>query len=129
MSEPASSERPPVADGPGSSRSVLSPPALLVEQRQRWQRGERVPVEAFLEKAPALGADADGLLDLIYNEFLLREEAGERPQPAEYLGRFPALAAPLQALFAVDHALVPGGPDPATATPVSAGSSALTPPA
>jgi hypothetical protein len=26
--------------------------ALLEEQRQRWQRGDRVPVETLLEKLP-----------------------------------------------------------------------------
>jgi WD40 repeat protein/serine/threonine protein kinase len=97
MNEPASSERTPAP----------SVPALLVEQRERWEHGERLPVEDFLQRVPGLYADAEGLLDLIYNEFLLREEAGEHPQPADYLKRFPNLGPQLQALFAVDHALAP----------------------
>jgi WD40 repeat protein/serine/threonine protein kinase len=78
------------------------------EQRRRWQRGDRIPVEAFLQRQPGLQADTETILDLIYNEFLLREERGEEPQPAEYLQRFPHLATPLQVQFEVDRALAPG---------------------
>jgi WD40 repeat protein len=48
---------------------------------------------------------ADTLLDLIYNEILLREGRGERPQLTEYLERFPHLARELRDHFAVHDAL------------------------
>jgi serine/threonine-protein kinase len=86
--------------------------ALLVEQRQRWQRGERVPVEALLEKVPDLAGHVEAVLDLIYNEFLLREERGEVPPVAEYQQRFPHLAEQLRIQFEVDRALGPGPPGP-----------------
>jgi serine/threonine protein kinase len=79
--------------------------ALLGEQQQRWQQGERLPVEAFLVEHPDLESDADALLHLIYNEVLLREEAGETPQLEEYQRRFPRLAEQLGEQFEVHRAL------------------------
>src|SRR5262245_16909555 len=76
---------------------------LRDDQRVRWQRGERVAVEAYLEQHPALTADA--LLDLIYQEVVLLQEAGEAPQLEEYLRRFPQFAAQLMDQFEVDQAL------------------------
>jgi serine/threonine protein kinase len=79
--------------------------ALLSEQQQRWQQGERLPVEAFLVEHPALESDPDALLHLIYNEVLLREEVGEAPQLEEYQRRFPKLAEQLGEQFEVHRAL------------------------
>jgi WD40 repeat protein len=92
----------PPADSPTSALTDL-----LQEQRQRWQQGECVPVEVLLQRLPGQPAHAEAVLDLIYQEFLLREERGEQPQPAEYLRRFPHLADQLQIQFAVDRALAP----------------------
>jgi serine/threonine protein kinase len=58
------------------------------DQAQRWQRGERVRVEDYLEQYPELPADTEGLLALIIAEVRLRCEAGEQPLLDEYLGRF-----------------------------------------
>jgi WD40 repeat protein len=66
---------------------------LAVDQRERWQAGEKVPVEAYRQRFLALLVRDDDLLDLVYHEFLLREELGERPCPQEYEARFPHLAA------------------------------------
>jgi hypothetical protein len=49
---------------------------LLAEQGRRWRQGERVPVEALLAAHPTLGAAPDAILDLIYNELVLRERPG-----------------------------------------------------
>src|SRR5262245_10661742 len=54
---------------------------LRVDQQQRWQRGERVPAEAYLQQYAELRADREGVLDLIFNEFLLRERLGDDPAP------------------------------------------------
>jgi WD40 repeat protein len=85
-------------------------PAQLVEvlrgeQRDRWRGGDRVPAEAYLEPHPALLADPECALKVVYQEVLLREESGENPQLAEYLERFPQFAAQLKPLFAVHRAL------------------------
>jgi tRNA A-37 threonylcarbamoyl transferase component Bud32 len=75
------------------------------EQRRRWGQGERILVEAYLHKLPALGADSGAILDLIYNEIVLREKAGERPQQQEYAQRFPHLSAEIAMQFEVDRGL------------------------
>ena len=64
----------------------------LAEQRERWRKGDHVPVEAFLERDPDLAREPEKLLDLIYGEFLLREETGQPLDPEEYRRRFPHLA-------------------------------------
>ena len=77
--------------------------ALQDELRQRWQRGERVPVEAYFQNDPSLSRDEEAAIDLIYCEFLLRSERGETPALDEYLTRFPQYAARLQFLLAFDE--------------------------
>ena len=83
---------------------------LCVDQRARWQRGEQVGVEAYLEQNPELHDDSEGLLDLIYTEVVLRQQAGEAPCLAEYLGRFPRFEESLRLLFEVHNALEKGSP-------------------
>jgi tetratricopeptide (TPR) repeat protein len=106
------SDAPPNGPPTDAERTWLrddgGPPAdpLLDDQRARWRRGERVAAEAYLEQHPALPADA--LLDLIYQEIVLLQEAGEAPQLAEYLRRFPQFAAELKDQFEVDQALESG---------------------
>jgi WD40 repeat protein/tetratricopeptide (TPR) repeat protein len=80
-------------------------PRLQDEQRAHWRRGERIPVEVLLERYPAVRADPDALLDLLYNEILIREECGEAPRLEEYLARFPELTQALRDQFEVHGAL------------------------
>ncbi len=94
MSESASA-------GPGP----LSATALLTDQRQRWQQGQRILVEEYLRDQPALGADPGTILDLLYHEILLREEQGETPHLEEYVRRFPQFPTQLHLHFEVHAAL------------------------
>ena len=87
----------------GRRRQLLG--LMLKHQRQAWRRGERAPVETYLAQQPELKADAQAVLDLIYNEIVLREEAGESPQLEDYLPRFPELAAELRLQFEVERAI------------------------
>ncbi len=80
---------------------------LLVHQRESWARGERVRVEALLERQPGLRSNPDAVLDLIYNEVVLREQRGEAPCLADYQARFPELSEQLRLQFEVDDALSP----------------------
>jgi eukaryotic-like serine/threonine-protein kinase len=82
--------------------------SLRREQRERWQAGERVPVEAYVERHPSLRKCPDAILELIYSEIVLREERDEAPQLQDYVARFPDLAAQFQPLFEVHHALESG---------------------
>src|SRR5262249_28089864 len=70
-----------------------------------------------------LCGSSDAVLDLIYNEVMLREEVGEKPALADYVSRFPHLAAELHAQFEVDGALTDISPTvpstvPATGVPI-----------
>jgi serine/threonine protein kinase len=75
--------------------------SLLDRQRDSWQRGERLLVEAFVEGCPAVAEDRERLLDLICNEMELRAASGEAPQLDEYRERFPTLSADLRKQFEV----------------------------
>src|SRR5438132_10852904 len=87
----------------------LTPPqvaaVLLVDQRERWLIGERLPAESYLPLYPALQADLEYAIELIYGEFLLREELGEGPTLAEYLERFPQYAPRLRQQLELHQAL------------------------
>jgi tetratricopeptide (TPR) repeat protein len=93
---------------------------VLAEQRRCWQRGERLPVEVFLARSPTLGSDKEGVLHLIFNEVVLREQAGEIPTLEELQGRFPDLAAELEVQFALDQALRGGASQSSTVDPAAA---------
>jgi WD40 repeat protein/serine/threonine protein kinase len=93
-------QKPDVADflagsGPLSPSQVLA--VLRVDQLGRWLAGERVPVEYYLERFPAVGAHT---LDLIYGECLVREELGEALSLEEYQQRFPSYGPAVTALGA-----------------------------
>jgi tetratricopeptide (TPR) repeat protein/tRNA A-37 threonylcarbamoyl transferase component Bud32 len=65
---------------------------LRYDQCRRWQAGERVPAEKYLQTYSILKSDPDQALVLIYGEFLLRQQLGENPTLDEYLQRFPDCA-------------------------------------
>jgi serine/threonine protein kinase len=72
------------------------------DQRERWQQGDRIRVEVYLERYPTLQGDIEAILNLISGEVLLRRECGETVDPLEYLRRFPQYADQLLLLFAVN---------------------------
>lgn len=80
---------------------------LCIDQWKRWQLGERVPAETHLQMHPAL-KDTDEAVDLIFGEFLLREELDESPTIEEFLGRFPDYAAKLKKQFDFHSAIESG---------------------
>src|SRR5262245_11264702 len=78
----------------------LAPAQLMevirIDQRQRWQAGERVTAEAYFQAYPVFGADPEAAVELVYGEFLMREQLGEGPALEEYQRRFPQYAARLR---------------------------------
>ncbi len=78
---------------------------LRVDQRQRWKLSERVLAEDYLLAFPALQAADEEAIDLIYSEFLLRQEFGESPLPEEYRQRFPQFSPDLERQLELDVAL------------------------
>jgi serine/threonine protein kinase/Tfp pilus assembly protein PilF len=83
---------------PGARLALLRADLTL-----RWEDGQRVGAEWYRQRYPDLGDET--LVALIYEEFCLREEHDEAPDPAEYLARFPELAAPLRRVLDI-HGLV-----------------------
>src|SRR5262245_57492547 len=109
---PMNESRPPSKLGSDNPTAQLLAPTKLLGQLAddlcaRWQRGERVRVEQYLEQYPDLQA-APEAIDLVYAEYLLRREAGEAPTPDEYIQRFPGMAGALREHFAF-HGFVEGG--------------------
>jgi tRNA A-37 threonylcarbamoyl transferase component Bud32 len=105
----------PAAAPPTSLRTVLAGlgavhpgewlALLRADQHKRWERGEHILAEVYLDQLPELRDDAEAAVDLIYSEVLLREERGERPQAEEYLHRFPQHQARLERQFALHEVL------------------------
>ena len=50
---------------------------LVLDQRQRWQQGAGLRVEAYLARHPDLQTDNAAIVELIRNEIHLRREGGE----------------------------------------------------
>jgi eukaryotic-like serine/threonine-protein kinase len=65
---------------------------LCTDQVQRWRRGQRVPAETYLAMHARIRDDDEATFELIYGEFLLREELGDPPSPEELEWRFPRFA-------------------------------------
>jgi tRNA A-37 threonylcarbamoyl transferase component Bud32 len=102
------------ADFPPQDAAAVPAPALAdlarASMEAEWARGNFVPSEWYFEQAPALAADP-AALDVVFLEFVLRQENGENPTADEFAVRFPALAAPLRRLLALDSALSSAPPD------------------
>jgi len=62
---------------------------IEIDRSERWARGHRVSAERYLKTFPALKADPEAALVVIYGEFYLRKELDEAPSLLEYLARFP----------------------------------------
>jgi serine/threonine-protein kinase len=92
--------------GPLPPEQVVA--VLLVEQRERWQRGQRVPAETYLAWCGDVRASAEAAVELIFGEFLLRRRRGEAPQVSEYQIRFPQHADWLAKQVALHEALHSG---------------------
>src|SRR5438067_7603201 len=66
----------------GFPPAAAADPAALADVARRsmeaeWAAGNRIPAEWYLNVAPALAADPSASLDLVFLEFVLRQEEGE----------------------------------------------------
>lgn len=90
-----------------SDRSVAAQRACD-ELSRKLRAGHDCRAEEFLKDQPAIGDDSDAVLELLYTEFIVREQLGQKPQPQAWLDRFPQWRHELTQIFEV-HALVDGG--------------------
>ncbi len=63
---------------------------LQADLVSRWKAQEPCPIEWYCDLYPEL--DREALVALLYEEYCLREEAGESPEVSEYQARFPDIA-------------------------------------
>jgi hypothetical protein len=78
---------------------------LRVDQVERFRLGQGVPAEAYLQAFPAVANASELALDLVFGEFLLREEQGEHPAWEDYLRRFPHQAQELNLQLELHRAM------------------------
>ncbi len=100
---------------------------LRTDMSLRWETGEKAGVQWYLDRYADLGEDT--LVALIYEEFCLREEDDEHPDPADYVSRFSQVAEPLRRVLEI-HDLVGSGttasfPAAAAANGVAGGNAAF----
>src|SRR5258708_736541 len=95
-----------LAPGPGEVPALAQLlPLLLADQKRRWHEGECPLVEAYLQRFPAIAADTEAVLDLVYHEVICREARGDAPEVEEYQRRFPQLATQVKAQLELDREL------------------------
>jgi serine/threonine-protein kinase len=76
-----------------------------VDQRAHWAKGERVLAETYFRLRSTLSTDIEHAVELIYGEYLLREQLGDAPTVQEYQERFPQFAERLRQQFSFHRAL------------------------
>jgi hypothetical protein len=90
---------PAASDADVLSETVLRQACADLDQRLRTGDGHRV--ERLFADRPLLALSEDAAVELIYTEFVTREELGQRPTPEEYCARFPAWQGRLRRQFQV----------------------------
>jgi tRNA A-37 threonylcarbamoyl transferase component Bud32 len=103
------------AAGVAAPASVAA--VLAVDQWRRWHAGERPAAEDYLARHTAVAADPACALQVVYGEFLVREELGEAPAAQEYLARFPLYAEALRVQFGFHAAMETTGGSGAGTSP------------
>ncbi len=81
--------------------SDLSTPArgLASEIIDLWQQGQSADAQSFLAHHPELLADKTAVVDLAYEEYCQRLEAGIAPEVDAFCARFPAVKTTLRRLL------------------------------
>jgi serine/threonine protein kinase/tetratricopeptide (TPR) repeat protein len=72
---------------------------LAREMRHRWQCGEQPRAEEFLIRRPELADRPEAAVELIYEEYCLREQSEEADVEEDLLRRFPQFADPLRVML------------------------------
>ena len=82
------------------------------EFRRRWQHGERPQVEDFLQQFPDIRRQPEVVLDVIYEEYLQRQAAGDVDVEQDLWRRFPQWREPLQLMIDCHRLLQSSDPVP-----------------
>jgi tetratricopeptide (TPR) repeat protein len=109
-----------LAQAPGGVAAARAASAAL---KKGWRRGEPPDAAAALAAHPTLARFKSVVLDLAYEEFLIREQGGERPEVGAFAERFPGHRASVRYMLDA-HRLLAEQPellDPAAAAWPEAG--------
>jgi len=79
--------------------ALPSMPLVAAWQDELWSTTRKSLVEATWARWGHLRNDPSATLELIYQEYLLRRNEGEKPPVEEYIERFPDLEQPLREQF------------------------------
>lgn len=93
-----------LAARPGLTSTAVAA-VVAIDQYERWMAGDRAPADWYLTLLPDDPTRDQAACDVVYGEFLLREQLDERPDPTSYLAQFPSLNEPLARQFDVHRAL------------------------
>ena len=93
------------------AESVLAVRRACDELSSKLRAGIPFRAEEIFDTQPSLIFDSDAALELLYTEFVVREQLGQQPDIQEWLDRFPQWRHELQQLFEV-HAIVEQGTKP-----------------
>ncbi len=61
---------------------------MRVDLEFGWKRGCPKELTEYQRAFPALTGDRDGLREIAFEEYRLRQQAGQDPSPDEYLSRY-----------------------------------------
>src|SRR5688572_33511116 len=92
---------------------------VCAELERRLGAGEACSAEDVFASFPELSRDVDAALEIIYTEFVAREQMGQAPKRDDYCTRFPMWRDGLEQLFDIhgsvgagDSAIQAGTPFP-----------------
>jgi hypothetical protein len=100
-----SPQRPPtlrefLPENPLELRRLVLTELIKVDLEYRWQQ-HNLPktIEEYLAEFPELADAGKVPCDLIYEEYHIRRQSPDPPDPSDYLRRFPAQAEPLKRML------------------------------
>lgn len=105
------------SDAPPPARSARLRAARAEEIKDAWRAGEQPDAAAALRENPELAGDRAAAIDLAYEEFCAREEAGERLDSAAFCAGF-SFGTSLRRLINL-HRFLDSHPDALAGTPAS----------
>ncbi len=97
---------------------------IKTDLSMRWQRGERICVEEYVDKFPELGNTPKLLARLLFAEYSIRHEHGDKPHESVYKVRFPERFAEVLRLIEDQKyktVVAPASPVPSPAVASSSG--------
>jgi serine/threonine protein kinase len=92
-----------VPEGPAGLRRLVLSELIKVDLEYRWRHHELPKqVEEYIEEFPEVAQNGQVPCDLIYEEFHIRSQTPEAPNPDEYYHRFPKQADRLKRMMTID---------------------------